>query len=158
MPSYKPIMKFQYSRRLKYGKKGRVNYFRYKGRKVKAFITPDGRKLQILKIPKTLLPEFSDVEKVIPYESRLKVVKKVKPTPTPAPTPPQPQEKKEERPKPKPKPKPQPNQQPQPKPQPQPRLEEKLGEPRELTEAERRKAILDHADEPLGGQLPSIRI
>jgi MoxR-like ATPase len=137
-------MEFQYSRRLKYGRKGRVNYFRYKGRKVKTFITPDGRTLQILKIPKTLEPEFSDVEKVIPYDSRLKVIKKKE---QPKPAPPPPQEKKEEKPKPQPKPQPkkQPQQKPQPKPkpqpQPQPRPEEKLGEPRELTEAERRKAM-----------------
>jgi len=150
MPNYKPIMEFQYSRRLKYGRKGRVNYFNYKGRKVKTYITPDGRKLQILKIPKTLQPEFSDVEKVIPYDSRLKVIKKPKqksqapPAPAPAPEekPPE-EEKKEEKPKPKP--------QPQPKPQaakpsekkpeqPKPR-HEKIGEPRELTEAERKKAM-----------------
>ena len=146
MPNYKPIMEFQYSRRLKHGKKGRINYFKYKGRTVKAYITPDGRTLQILRIPKTLQPLFSDVEKVIPYDGRLKVIKKpsqpalAKETPAPAE-----EEKKEEQ-----QPKPQPKQPAQP--------EEKLGEPRELTEAERRKAILDHADEPLGGQLPSIRI
>ena len=129
MPNYKPIMEFQYSRRLKHGKKGRINYFKYKGRTVKAYITPDGRTLQILRIPKTLQPLFSDVEKVIPYDGRLKVIKKpsqpapAKETPASAE-----EEKKEEQ-----QPKPQPKQPAQP--------EEKLGEPRELTEAERRKAM-----------------
>ncbi|MCD6538854.1 hypothetical protein J7L18_09680 [Candidatus Bathyarchaeota archaeon] len=76
MSNYKPIMEFQYSRCLKYGRKGRINYFKYKGKKVKAYITPDGGTLQILRIPKTLQPLFSDVEKVIPYDDRLKVIRK----------------------------------------------------------------------------------
>ena len=139
MPNYKPLMEFQYSRRLKHGRKGRINYFRYKGRRVKAFITPDGRTLQILKIPKTLQPEFEDVEKVIPYDSRLKVIRKKEeeePKPTPPPQTTQ-REEKEEQPKPQAQPKPQPK----PKPQTPSKPEEKLGEPRELTEQERRKAM-----------------
>jgi len=141
MPSYKPLMEFQYSRRLKYGKKGRVNYFKYKGRKVKAFISPDGKTLQILRIPKTLQPEFENVEKVIPYDSRLKIIrKKEQPKPALAPL-----EKKEEEEPQASQPKPQkPSTKPaQPKPEePEPKPEsEKLSEPRELTEQERRKAM-----------------
>jgi len=157
MPSYKPLMVFQYSRRLKHGKKGRINYFKYKGRKVKAFISPDGRTLQILQIPKTLQSEFENVEKVIPYDGRLKIVKKKeekrKPTPPPppakkeepppAPEKPEPEEKPQQKPpQPKPKtPEEEPEKKPQPQPQPKPEKPEKLGEPRELTEAERRKAM-----------------
>jgi len=130
MSKYKPIMEFQYSRRLKHGRKGRVNYFEYKGRKIKAYITPDGRKLQILKIPKTLQSEFTNVEKVIPYDGKLRVIKERKPQAPPAPPPaPTPAEKEEEKPPPKPaKPKPKPP-------------EETLGKPRELTEKEREEAM-----------------
>jgi len=97
MSKYKPIMEFQYSRRLRYRKKGQVNYFTYKGRKVKAYITPNGRKLQILDISKSIQADFTDVEKVIPYDGKLKVVKKPpQPPQVQAPAP----KKEEEKPKP----------------------------------------------------------
>jgi len=112
MSSYKPIRTFTYAKPVKYGAKGAVNYFNYRGKKVRTYLDPSGRKLRILDAPPDVISAITRAEKVVPYKDRLHVrfpkQKKKQPQahkpkpPAPAPA----QKEKEEKPVPaKPKPK-----------------------------------------------------
>ena len=153
--NYNPICSFSYTRRIKHGKPGRINYFKYRGKRVKAYIEPNGRALHILYAPKELKKELPNIKKVVPYKDRLRIIRK-KPQPSP-PSPPKPQPAPPQ-PQPKTKPRPKPTEEEQKEEKKETRKEkarkekkkreqppviqpsDKLGTPRELTEKEREQA------------------
>jgi len=106
-PHYKPIVKYNYARRLKSVKPDRTQYFRLHGKRVKTYVSPDGRTLEILEAPKGLIPNPKKY-KLTPQDGTLRPIplepepkSSPKPIPKPIPEPPKPQpqpepEKKEE--------------------------------------------------------------
>ena len=129
---YKPLATFTYSRKLKHLKPGRVRWLRFHGKKVKVYLDRDGKKLQILQAPKQVVPELKKAEKIRIVDGTLRALK--------------PKEKAEpEKPKVKPVKKVETKEKPKPKPvtvkveKPTPRPS---SFPWQLTESERRKAVL----------------
>ena len=124
MAKYNPIVKFTYSRRLKAKgiKPGRINYFKFRGKRVKAYVTPDGKSLQVLNAPKSVLPEIVKAEKLVPREGILQAYGPKK----------KPEKAQPEAEAPKPKPE-KPKSTPPPKPEQKPPQKPKYIRPRELT-------------------------
>ncbi len=149
-------MSFSYARRLKNIKPGRVQHLKFKDRKVKIYIGPKGRKLHILRAPKSVKSDLVNADKVYVRDGTLVATTKPKaPFTPPTPAPPAPA------PKPRPVPKevpppptpplpkeefspPSPPTKPPKRPEPTPPQErvKKLGHPKQLTEAERKRARL----------------
>jgi len=112
--NYNPIRTLTYSKRIKYGRKGAVNIFKYHGKEVKAYLSPSGRRLDIIDAPPSIIPKLQQAEEVIPYKDRLHIRYPKKPKqPKPKPKPEEqlqktePEQKTEEK-KTEPKPKPRP--------------------------------------------------
>jgi hypothetical protein len=61
---YRPLKTFIYARRLKHAKPGKINLFRYRGFKIKAYIPPSGREIQILEIPPPVKEDIMGAEKL----------------------------------------------------------------------------------------------
>lgn len=97
MKGYKSIAKIEYARKVKALKPGKVQYFKLHGKRVKTYVGPDGRTLEILEAPKGLLPDLNKY-KLLPQDGILRQVPiekpKSKPKSEPAEpeSPPQPQE------------------------------------------------------------------
>lgn len=82
----KPLREFHYARSLKYGRKGQVNIFEYRGERLKTYLSPDGRTLQILDAPKSVVPYLKIATDIHPYRNRLRLqLRNLKPKPEPQP-------------------------------------------------------------------------
>ena len=84
--SYKKtaIASFNYAKRLKSAKPGPHN-FKYNGKNVKGLVSSDGRTLQIVKAPPTVIKDLKNLapgEKLVPDGKNLRISKPKQP-PTP---------------------------------------------------------------------------
>jgi len=66
-------MAFTYARRLKHVKPGRVNWFRFKDHKLKAYVSEDARTI-VLEVPKEIKYDVTSEGKLVPYKGRLRKV------------------------------------------------------------------------------------
>jgi len=150
---YRPLATFTYSRRVKKLRPGKTQMMRFKGRRVKVYVEPDGRQLKIIEAPKHVIPHLRKAETVRIVDGRLHAVyKKPEPKPEPKPKTAPPLE-----PAPKPpaeEPKPEPEPEPEVKPVPEsPKPPKKVSKPSVLSEAERRKAMM--VPVPDSGPIPA---
>jgi MoxR-like ATPase len=133
---------FTYSKKPKNLKPGKVRVVRYRGKPVRVMLDKDGKRLKVLDAPKDVAPLIKKAETLQVVDGTLKIVVKEKPERyAPKPPAPKPEPAKEEpKPPPPPPPEPEPKQAPPPpKPEPKPPPAKVTYE---LTDEERRKAML----------------
>ena len=101
MKGYRAIARYQYARKIKALKPGRVQWLKLRGKRVKTYVDPEGRTLKILEAPKGLIPDRRKY-KLVPSDGTLRAVpierREREPAPKPKPTPPKAKSEPEPRP------------------------------------------------------------